>query len=264
MWLWQRSGEQPNVILLRRILAVISLGHGCALLWMFVFYGDHTSLYSRQMIEVLLDADVTIVVDPLSKVVNKTMPVVAPTPQTAVAKKETAPATTVAMQPKSQPKKEQPKSQQKKESDSAKAATDRKKDEQKKDIVKKEAEKQKPIEQTQPSSKQESSKQASGKAQDATTQNVIHVGHHEYAALEVQKLIQQEAQRCWKAPIGVGNDVSCQVMVRVDHNGAIRDITLSQQSGVLMYDVHARQAVSRMQFPRGAWGKEVVVYFKQS
>lgn len=245
MWPWQRSGEQPNCILLRRILAVISLGHGSVLLWMFVFYGDHTSLYSREMIEVLLDADVTVVMVPLSKVVNKTVPVVAPVSKVAQ-KKESKPETALAV--KQEPKKEQKKPEPKKaESAPVKKEEPKKQVAEKKDVVKKEP-----------------NKQVSVTEKDVETQNVIHVGQHEYAALEVQKLIQQEAQRCWKSPIGVGSDVSCQVVVCVDHNGSVKDITLAQQSGVVMYDVHARQAVSRMQFPRGAWGKEVVVYFKQS
>ena len=76
MWPWQRNGEQPNHILIRRLLALSSIGHACLLMFLFVFYHDDATNVSRDVIAVLLDADVTIVRVPLSKVVNKTVPVI--------------------------------------------------------------------------------------------------------------------------------------------------------------------------------------------
>lgn len=270
MWPWQRNGEQPNILLIRRLLALSSLGHVFLLAFLFVFYHDDVTSVSRDVIAVLLDTNVTVVRVPLSKVVNKKVPLVGSgTKATACVKKEAPPATGLA-KPKVQPKIEAAK----KETAKAKAQAKQKKETPKpkepeiKKVVKEEPKK---IETKQEILKPVIEEKTAAKLDDQIVDqqiehgdNVVYVGQHEYAALEVQRQIQQEAQRCWKAPSGMPADAGCQIVVQIDHTGKIRTITLAEPSGILMYDVQARQAVSHMEFPRGAWGKEVVVYFKQS
>ena len=284
MWPWQRNGEQPNHILIRRLLALSSIGHACLLLFLFVFYHDDATNLSRDVIAVLLDADVTIVRVPLSKVVNKTVPIVgsgkkaAVQPAVKTPEKKSPPPATGLVKPKVQPKaqskvkKETPKIKPKpevkpkkeapkpKESEPVKMA----KPELKKQEVKKEEPKKEVIkEESIPQQKIALQEAIAVQEQQVVDDNIVYVGQHEYAALEVQRQIQQEAERCWQAPPGIAADVGCQIVVHVNHDGTVRDITIVEQSGILMYDVRARQAVSQMEFPRGAWGKEVVVYFKQ-
>jgi outer membrane biosynthesis protein TonB len=279
MWPWQRNGEQPNRVLIRRLLAVSSVGHIFLLMFVFVFYHDDASNVSRDVIAVLLDMDVTIVKVPFRKVVNKTVPVIGSKRATAPASKEPAkkaapPETAIISKPKIQPKtglaktkKALPKPVAKKELPKPKVPEPPK-------VVKPQPKK---IEEQKPEIKKEIKEEPPIKESPASTQdipidqqevplgeNVVYVGQHEYEALEIQRQIQEEAERCWKAPPGISCDVGCQIVVHIGHDGVVRDITVGQKSGVLMYDVHARQAVSQMTFPRGSWGKEVVVYFKQS
>lgn len=279
MWPWQRNGEQPNRILIRRLLGVSSVGHLFLLMFIFVFYHDDASNVSRDVIAVLLDMDVTIVKVPLRKVVNKTVPVVGSKRAVAAAskapaKKAAPPETAVISKPKIQPKtglvkvkKELPKPAAKEELPKPKAPEPPK-------VVKQEPKK---IEEKKPEIKKEEIKElppmkesiaptrdiAIEQEENPVGDNVVYVGLQEYEALEIQRQIQEEAERRWKAPPGISSDVACQIVVHVGHDGVVRDITVGQKSGVLMYDVHARQAVSQMTFPRGSWGKEVVVYFKQ-
>ena len=279
MWPWQRNGEQPNRILIRRLLAISSVGHVCLLMFLFVFYHDDASNLSRDVIAVLLDTDVTIVRVPFTKVVHKTVPVIGsksqPSVQAAVkapAVKEAPPATAVITKPKEKPKaavakakKETPKP---KPDTKAKKELPKPKEPEKPKPAKVEPKKEEPkkIEIPQPVVEQRVAQmQDSNVVQEQLDvgENVVYVGLHEYEALEVQRQIQQEAQRCWKAPAGIAADVACQIVVHVGHDGTVRDITVAEKSGILMYDVQARQAVSHMEFPRGSWGKEVVVYFKQ-
>jgi outer membrane biosynthesis protein TonB len=287
MWPWQRNGERPNQTLIRRLVALSSLGHTFLLVLLFVLYHDDATNVSRDVIAVLLDTDVTVVRVPFTKVVNKKVPVIgsgakaaAPKAPSAAlpAKKEAPPATAVITKPKVQPKSQLAKA--KKEAPKAKIAAKPKpelpklKEPEPLKVTKVEPKK---IEEKKPDIQKEEIKQqpeAPVIAQAVDTampqeivqegDNVIYVGMHEYAALEVQREIQQEAQRCWKSPTGIASGVSCQIVVHIDRNGKTQDITVAEQSGILMYDVHARQAVSHMEFPRGSWGKEVVVYFKQS
>jgi outer membrane biosynthesis protein TonB len=270
------------------LVALSSLGHAFLLVFLFVLYHDDATNVSRDVIAVLLDADVTVVRVPFTKVVNKKVPVVgsgakaaaakAPAAKALSAKKEAPPATAVITKPKVQPKSQLAKA--KKEAPKAKVAAKPKpevpkiKEPEPPKLTKLEPKK---IEEKKPEiPKEEIQKQPEApviaQAVDAEMpqevvqegDNVIYVGMHEYAALEVQRQIQQEAQRCWKSPPGISPGVSCQIVVHIDRSGKIQDVTVAEQSGSLMYDVQARQAVSQMEFPRGSWGKEVVVYFKQS
>ncbi len=289
MWPWQRNGEQPSRTLIRRLLALSSLGHACLLVFIFVLYHDDATRVSRDVIAVLLDTDVTIVKVPMSKVINKKVPVVgsgtkaastagakavkapaikAAPPATAVVSKPVAkiPAakTQAKSKPKVVPKKETPKPKV------PATKVEPKKVEVKKTEPKPEPKPEPKIEPKKEEIKKEAIEEVTPIQEDVNVQeqasdgdNVVHVGWQEYEALEVQRQIQQEAERCWKAPSGIAADVSCEIIVRVGHDGTLHSINVAQQSGILMYDVQARQAVAQMEFPRGSWGKEVVVYFKQ-
>lgn len=279
MWPWQRNGEQPSHTLVRRLLFLSTVGHVGLLMLLFVFYQDNTTQVSRDVIAVLLDMDVTVVKVPLAKVMHKSAPVIGSGKKAAVeapapAPKEAPPATGLskpkapkkanakakkAAKPKKEKKskKEKPKPKEKPKAQPAK--TEPKKVEEKKPEPPKPVVAQAiAVENVQPVTDEVAPEEL------VAGENVVYVGQHEYEALEVQRQIQEEAQKWWKAPPGVNPDVACQVMVRVNHDGTIREIVIEKESGILMFDVRARQAVSQMEFPRGSWGKEVVVYFKQS
>lgn len=278
MWPWQRNGEQPSTLLIRRLLALSSIGHLCLLVFLFVFYQDDSMQCSRDIIAVLLETDVTIVRMPLSKVVHKTVPIIQSSgvKTSAIPAAKVEPPATSISKPlehnKSQKKqtpdasktKKDTKPKQKKETPKPKASIAPKVEPKKTEIKKVETPKE-TVKQPVVAPPKDIATQVSAADQEIMQdENIIYVGQHEYDALEVQREIQQEAQRCWKAPSGVGADIGCEIVVQIEHNGTIRTVTIAESSGVLMYDVQARQAVSRMTFPRGSWGKEIVVYFKQS
>lgn len=280
MWPWQRNGEQPSHTLVRRLLFLSTAGHIGLLMLLFVFYHDAANNVSRDVIAVLLDMDVTVVKVPLTKVMHKSAPVVgagkknvaaAPAPakkeappETALSKpKEPKVALAKAKKPQKSKKAEKPKKEKSKPKEPEKPKLAK--------VEPKKIEEKKPEPPPQPVIAQAVAAQNVEPVTDQIApeqlvagENVVYVGQHEYEALEVQREIQAEAQKWWKAPPGVGADVACQVVVHIDHEGKIREISIAEESGVLMFDVRARQAVSQMEFPRGSWGKEVVVYFKQS
>lgn len=272
MWPWQRNGEQPSHTLVRRLLFLTTFGHIGLLMCLFVFYHSNVNNVSPDVIAVLLDMDVTVVRVPLTKVMHKSAPVVGSGKKTVAA--AAAPALKEAL----------PETGLSKPKEQKKAVSKSKKAQQPKKAAKPKKEKPKPakVEPKKVESKKIEEKKPEPKPQPVVAQhvepvtdqisqeelivgeNVVYVGQHEYEALEVQRQIQQEAQKWWKAPPGIGADVACQVVVHIDHEGKVHDLNIAKESGVLMFDVRARQAVSQMEFPRGSWGKEVVVYFKQS
>jgi outer membrane biosynthesis protein TonB len=278
MWPWQRNGEQPSHTLVRRLLFLSTVGHIGVLMLLFVFYHD-TNNVSRDVIAVLLDMDVTVVKMPLTKVMHKSAPVIgsgnrtvaqaqapaikAAPPETGLSKPK-EPKIAIAKAKKPEKSKKEAKAKKEKPKEKPKppqlAKTEPKKVEEKK------PEPPQPViaQAVAVQNVEPVTDQVISNEQLVVGENVVYVGQHEYEALEVQRQIQQEAQRCWKAPPGVRADVACQIVAHIDHEGKIRELLIAKESGVLMFDVRARQAVSQMEFPRGSWGKEVVVYFKQS
>jgi len=100
-------------------------------------------------------------------------------------------------------------------------------------------------------------------ALDVQSHDIVYVGQEELDAMQLQEKIQHEVAQHWKPPCGLGDDLTCLIAVMVNWDGTIESITMQQQSGVLAYDVSARSAVRAMQFPRAAYGKEIVITFKQ-
>ncbi len=94
-------------------------------------------------------------------------------------------------------------------------------------------------------------------------QKPIYVGQVEMEAFRMQDEMQREVVRYWSPPVGLSKDLVCVLKVLVDWSGRVTKTSVAQSSGVLMYDISARTAVSRMQLQQWAHGKEFSITFKQ-
>ncbi len=94
-------------------------------------------------------------------------------------------------------------------------------------------------------------------------QQAVYCGQKQMVALQMQKIIQQEATSCWKAPVGVSKNLVCKLSLLVDWSGNINNVAVEQKSGVLMYDISARTAVAHMKLPKNLWGKKFTITFAQ-
>lgn len=243
---WQRKGVAHKITLYRRILAITCLGHAVVCILIFMVQQDGMHPYSRELIETLLDADVTIEVLPFQKTVHHAKPSVS---LPSLPKKQAAtPAPTTLVAPKKEVKSSVQKTPEKKVAPTPKKV---------------EAAPPKKDQKEHQTKKQEAPAQKSSSAVAATSQSV-HVGQREYDALLVQQEIQQEVQRCWQAPIGISPHTQCKISVCVCPKGKVVRMNIEESSGILLYDAQAQQSIYVMQFPRATWGKEVIVYFKQS
>jgi len=97
----------------------------------------------------------------------------------------------------------------------------------------------------------------------AAPKKLIQLGRDDIEALKVGELIQHEVEKHWKPPAGLSKDLSCMVNMRVNWDGSIGTVTISKSSGVLIYDISARVAVSKLNLPKVARGKEINITFKQ-
>jgi hypothetical protein len=71
----------------------------------------------------------------------------------------------------------------------------------------------------------------------------------------------QEIAACWMPPSGVPADSACKITMFIDRQGELADMNVDASSGVLVFDLAARSAVSELKFPRFAWGKSITITF---
>lgn len=65
----------------------------------------------------------------------------------------------------------------------------------------------------------------------------------------------------WAPPAGVPAQSQCTITIVLDRDGEIDDMLVDNSSGMLVFDVAARAALSEVEFPRFAWGKSITVTF---
>lgn len=107
------------------------------------------------------------------------------------------------------------------------------------------------------------SPETSTKALTKSDATPIYVGRKQFDALQVQRAIVEELKAVWHPPQGLSEDLETILFVEINLAGDIASIETQQESGVLMYDIHARTAVYAMHFPRACSGKQITITFKQ-
>lgn len=93
--------------------------------------------------------------------------------------------------------------------------------------------------------------------------DIRYMGRQDLDALQMQEFVGAEVGQHWNPPIGVPEDVACEIKLIVDWEGKLKDIKMLKSSEVVIYDVSARNAVKKMSFPKWLWGKEFSITFKQ-
>jgi len=75
--------------------------------------------------------------------------------------------------------------------------------------------------------------------------------------------LQQAVASHWAPPPGVDEACVCSLAFYVDWDGNIQEVVVCESSGVLMYDVAARCALTSSKLPAWARGKNLTIAFKQ-
>lgn|GEM_PF-1650705 len=92
-----------------------------------------------------------------------------------------------------------------------------------------------------------------------------HISHNyrEVEALRRGAQLQKELVQQWKPPIGVSPNCMCEISFFVNSTGKIENLKMVKSSGVIMYDISARQALFAMKMPQWTHGKPLIISFKQ-
>jgi TonB family protein len=105
---------------------------------------------------------------------------------------------------------------------------------------------------------QESGQQREG---GEVAQDSVYIGQIEMEELDRQEELQQALSTCWKPPVGLREGLECVLIFQVDAEGNVIKVTVQKSSGVLVFDMAARMAISHMQMPQWARGKELSITF---
>jgi outer membrane biosynthesis protein TonB len=95
----------------------------------------------------------------------------------------------------------------------------------------------------------------------ATDQNIVYVGQDDLDALKLQQVIQQEIGTHFKPPAGLSKQLQCQLTLVVGFDGTVINVTVHQSSGAAIFDMSARNAVSKLTLPAWTHGKELTITF---
>lgn len=88
----------------------------------------------------------------------------------------------------------------------------------------------------------------------------IVIGQEDISTLKSHMALNAAIMRVWSPPpIKVTSPVH--IVVEVDTQGVVKNAELETKSGVLAYDIEARAAALRADFPKEFWGKSIIFVF---
>lgn len=95
--------------------------------------------------------------------------------------------------------------------------------------------------------------------------NNAHISNNfrEVEALRRGAQLQKELVQKWLPPIGVSPNCTCEISFFVNNKGAIENLKMVKSSGVMMFDISARQALFTMKMPQWTYGNPLTITFKQ-
>lgn len=91
----------------------------------------------------------------------------------------------------------------------------------------------------------------------------ISSNYREVEAMRRAAQLQKELVKNWHAPVGISKDCMCEISVTVSKQGTIKHFAITKSSGVLFYNMSARQALFSMTMPQWTYGKTFTINFKQ-
>jgi outer membrane biosynthesis protein TonB len=105
---------------------------------------------------------------------------------------------------------------------------------------------------------------SSDAAKKEVTPANAHVSNNfrEVEAMRRGAQLQKELVQQWHPPIGVSPDCACDISFFVDKQGTIQNLKTVKGSGIMMFDISARQALFAMKMPQWTYGKPLIISFK--
>jgi hypothetical protein len=248
MWPWQHKNIHKRHLLWAKLFSVCFFFHLIFLLWILCVYRDNTYTFSISLNK-KIDFTIPIVFKPayVKTVIDK--PCTAPT--------QAVPATVKPIIPKTVAT---PKIVQKKEST---MIADRPKTP---PVIKKPEVKAAPAEtkpKAEPAKIIPTPQSTPAPAKKVIPDNAqICDNYKEVEALRRHAQLHNEVVKQWKPPCGVPPTCACDISFFVNARGKIENLTIEKSSGVIIYDISARQALHLMTMPQWTHGKQLIINFK--
>lgn len=88
------------------------------------------------------------------------------------------------------------------------------------------------------------------------------LGREDLAYYQAFADVQHQVNTLWTPPAGF-SDLECNVKAVIDNNGTLIKISIERSSGSLAYDVSAKMAFQKIEWPKNLWSKEIVLTFRQ-
>jgi hypothetical protein len=274
MWLLQRKNLHKKHLLWLKIIALCLVAHGIILFWIFCVYNENKYMHAFT-VNKKIDYSAPIVFKYLTPVQNTisvpqrttTTKQTAPTPKTIAKPVTEKPVTemktsvqtkptTIATQPKTEIN-QKPLAKSEKKIIPAEPA---------KPIVPKKLEENKiakALDIQQNLEPATTKPESSSSAQQPPANAQISHDFREAEALRCGAQLQKELVQQWHPPIGVSPDCACDISFFVNKQGKIEQLKMVKSSGVMMFDISARQALFSMKMPQWTYGKPLVINFKQ-
>jgi hypothetical protein len=284
MWLLQHKNIHKKHLLWLKIFGMCLFFHLIILFWVFCVYRENTYLYAIA-VHKKMDYSAPIFFVPMgTSVTTKTVTAKSVAPQPSVAPpslklRETSSktrknttnmkTTTIATAPKTTPAtktdvkkiEQKPKIEIKKEEPTVKKDTVVPTTEQA--PVKKEIAKSLDIQQNVVPARAIEKETIKATVPHIPKNAQISHNYREVEALRRGAQLQKELIQKWQPPIGVSSDCTCDISFFVNKKGTIENLKMVKSSGVILFDVSARQALFSMKMPQWAYGKPLVINFKQ-
>jgi|GEM_PF-7119782 len=96
---------------------------------------------------------------------------------------------------------------------------------------------------------------------DGRDEGPVVLGQEEYELLQAYQAVYEQVSAQWRPPAGIKPARPCIILITLDNRGLVAQLTVEQTSGVLAYDVAARMAVGRSQFPKHMWNEQIRLHF---
>lgn len=96
---------------------------------------------------------------------------------------------------------------------------------------------------------------------DCSDGEPICIGQEVYDEYLLSGRVQQAVLRYWRRPVGFSRELLCEVVVQITEAGKAASVTIQQPSGAVAYDMAARAAALKAEYPRELWNKKLVLQF---
>lgn len=89
------------------------------------------------------------------------------------------------------------------------------------------------------------------------TNEILNINLASHTETELGAEVYGALQSSWAPPVGVAPKKACVVCLQLKNDGTIGSLVIEQSSGIPVYDLAAKAAISKTQFPRQIWNRAV-------